>query len=192
MPTASATPSALVVGRAAAGNLAAGEVQPEPGRSRPSAEAGRRYRLVENVVRFAGFFRQLEPDGLAVFGDDISAAVAAGPNYRVQDADRYLRSGHPVLDVADSTPDIVDGSSRVTGASSVLTDGDWVWRWDLAHYVERHNVALPEPLAAQMRACSYRMPAVPHEELVAISHVVNESLGFKPSTGSGPRIRRAE
>ncbi|MFE0041037.1 hypothetical protein [Streptomyces sp. NPDC059015] len=147
---------------------------------------------MEAMVRFAGFFRQLEPDGPVVFSEDIQAAVVAGPNYPVEGVVRYLKAGHPILDVADSARDVLGGASRIAGSSSVLTDGEWVWRWDLTYYVERYNVALPELFVEHMRKRLYQVPTASREELVAISYLVNDALGFKPSTGSGPSRQRGE
>ncbi|MCP3819960.1 hypothetical protein NLX86_18215 [Streptomyces sp. A3M-1-3] len=139
------------------------------------------------VVRFAGFFRQLNPNGPPVYCADIREAMEDLPNYPVRDVVSFLRSGHPILDVMESCPDIVDGSAYIRGGSSVLSDGEWVWRWDLAHYVERYNVSLPRLFVARMMEESYRVPSVPLEDLVALTLQVNEELGFKRDPGAAPR-----
>ena len=50
----------------------------------------------------------------------------------------------PVFDVMEATPDPRGADRRIAGGSSLLTDGYWVWRQDLAAYVEHFGVALPE------------------------------------------------
>lgn len=53
----------------------------------------------------------------------------------------YLRSGHVLIDVLETRPDVLDGSV-VEESSSVLGDGQWVWREDLAHYVAKYRLGL--------------------------------------------------
>jgi hypothetical protein len=58
-----------------------------------------------------------------------------------------------MLDIFDRTP-----FSEGSGCSSLLTVGAWVWRRDLAHYVERYHVGLPDDfvLALWSRASGCR------------------------------------
>ncbi|WP_051722529.1 hypothetical protein [Streptomyces albus] len=46
------------------------------------------------------------------------------------------------------------------GCSSPVTDGTWLWRLDLPHYVETHHGLLPEAFIEHARGLSYRMPAL--------------------------------
>jgi hypothetical protein len=39
-----------------------------------------------------------------------------------------------------------------------LTDGVWVWPEGLAHYVEEHDVMLPDAFLHTMRANEWKMP----------------------------------
>ena len=55
----------------------------------------------------------------------------------------FLRKGIPVFDVMEATPDPFDAKTFVKGGPSLLSDGNWVWREDLAHYVERYQIGLP-------------------------------------------------
>jgi hypothetical protein len=41
-----------------------------------------------------------------------------------------------------------------------LTDGVWLWPEGLAHYVEKHNVRVPDGMVAQMDALQFRVPKV--------------------------------
>ena len=43
---------------------------------------------------------------------------------------------------------------------SDFTDGEWLWPEGLAHYVECHNVILPEEFLATMRANHWQVPDV--------------------------------
>ncbi|HZP68084.1 MAG TPA: hypothetical protein VFB32_17410 [Rudaea sp.] len=55
----------------------------------------------------------------------------------------YLRGGVAVFDVMEATRDPFDPKIFIQGGPSLLSDGFWVWREDLAHYVERYRVGLP-------------------------------------------------
>ncbi len=79
------------------------------------------------------------------------------------DADRvvaYLRAGHGLIAMMDVQDDFFDRSQQVLSGSSVSTDGDWLWRDDLAHYVQRHNVTLPEDFLRLIRRRHYVVPEV--------------------------------
>ncbi|PLC40476.1 hypothetical protein C0Q88_21980 [Ralstonia pickettii] len=54
----------------------------------------------------------------------------------------YLRKGVPVFDVMEATRDPFDATKFVSGGASLLSDGTWVWREDLAYYLERYNVGV--------------------------------------------------
>lgn len=42
--------------------------------------------------------------------------------------------------------------------SRCLTDGDWVWPEGLAHYIEQHQVRLPDEFAATMEQNGWTIP----------------------------------
>jgi hypothetical protein len=74
----------------------------------------------------------------------------------------YLDAGHVLIDVMESGPDVITGTSHrhSRGCSSPVTDGTWLWRRDLPHYVETHHVLLPGAFLEHVRQLSYRMPAL--------------------------------
>ncbi|GAA3348357.1 hypothetical protein GCM10020358_66550 [Amorphoplanes nipponensis] len=72
----------------------------------------------------------------------------------------YLRAGHVLIDFMDVQDDVFDSSRQVLGGPTVLTDGEWLWRDDLAYYAGRHNVALPGEFLARIRRCGYVVPEV--------------------------------
>lgn len=65
---------------------------------------------------------------------------------------RYLRDGTPLVDVMEATPDPFDSAIFINGGPSLLSDGTWVWREDLAHYVECYLVGLPDEFVEHARA----------------------------------------
>ena len=55
----------------------------------------------------------------------------------------FLRRGVAVFDVMEATPDPFEPKTFIEGGPTLISDGYWVWREDLAHYVERYRVGLP-------------------------------------------------
>jgi hypothetical protein len=77
------------------------------------------------------------------------------------DVDRvvgYLRAGHVLIDFMDVRDDVFDPSRQILGGPTTLTDGEWFWRDDLAHYVSRHNVRLPNEFLQAIRDRQYAVP----------------------------------
>ena len=60
----------------------------------------------------------------------------------------YLNSGIPIFDVMEGVVDPFDSSKIISGGSSLLSDGYWVWRLDLAYFVENYMVGLPDQFVA--------------------------------------------
>jgi hypothetical protein len=74
----------------------------------------------------------------------ITGAIDGGPGQPTQRRLAfYLLQGTPLAAVVERRPDVLDGE-HVYLSASWLSDGDWVWRRDLAHYVDKYNLALPE------------------------------------------------
>lgn len=63
----------------------------------------------------------------------------------------YLRGGVPIEDCMEAVSDPLAGKKQselrnkelLLGGPSVLTDGEWFWRQDLAYFVENYRVGLP-------------------------------------------------
>ncbi|MDT6983840.1 hypothetical protein ACFSUJ_12725 [Streptomyces lusitanus] len=137
-------------------------------------------------MQFIGFFRELTNGNADVYKDGIPSP-GSGVNYPSAEVSRYLRSGYPVLDVMELTTDMIGGSFRVPGGSSVLTDGSHAWRLDLASYVQYHRIQLPQDFVNFIRDHRYRIPAVKQETLVEISVTVARELNFRTDPAAGPR-----
>ena len=65
-------------------------------------------------------------------------------------AARYLSSGIPVIDFMEATYDPFDKNAVISGGSSLLSDGHWVWRVDLAYLVEKYCLWLPDELISEV------------------------------------------
>lgn len=64
----------------------------------------------------------------------------------------YLRAGTSLVEYPDASFCRFDCGEEAMGTHD-LTDGRWVWPEGLAHYVERHDVRLPEAFVAHAVAC---------------------------------------
>jgi hypothetical protein len=89
----------------------------------------------------------------------------------------YLESGVSAFDVMESVRDPFDSSVSIPGGSSLLSDGDWVWRADLAHFVRAYRVALPD--AFVRRALSARCVSTPAPDVLAKLDDILAAAGWK-------------
>src|SRR4051794_5553433 len=97
-----------------------------------------------------GSVKQSEPQGTIV------DHIGSEPLEDVEQVVAYLRSGHPLIDMMDIQDDVIDGTrEQIMNGSSIVTDGQWLWREDLAYYVKQHNVTLPEEFLHLIRARNY-------------------------------------
>lgn len=79
----------------------------------------------------------------------------------------------------ESTPDPLDKAVHVRGGPSLLTDGEWFWRHDLARYVRRYQVRLPGAFTEWMKGSEYEVRAVELEALRLLSVAAIERLGYQ-------------
>jgi hypothetical protein len=63
----------------------------------------------------------------------------------------YLKSGVPIFDVMEGVVDPFNPSKIISGGSSLLSDGEWVWRNDLAYFVEQYKLGLPKEFLESVR-----------------------------------------
>lgn len=92
-----------------------------------------------------GFF--LEFSGATGPGLSMREAVRKIPAVNEDEVVNYLRTGLPVIDVMERRLDVLDGSA-VAETGSILTDGQWYWREDLAHYVAKYHLDLDRAFLA--------------------------------------------
>lgn len=107
------------------------------------------------VVR-VGFFRELSHGKKD--GPELKQALRAAGDPEEAKVVRYLRAGKVFMASPGIVRDVVDSESPMIGSLSILTDGRYAWPSDLAHYVERYHVRLPEDFLAHMAAQHWRVP----------------------------------
>jgi len=59
-----------------------------------------------------------------------------------------------------------------------LTDGEWVWPEGLSHYVEYHNLILPDEVVQTMRRNNYQIPSFDVKALAKLPS--DPSLAWNP------------
>ncbi|MDN3292619.1 hypothetical protein QWM81_00880 [Streptomyces ficellus] len=130
-------------------------------------------------MKLIGFYQEMDPNYAAAWGGSIPAPDSGKGKYPVVKLVSYLTSGHPLLDVTELTTDVINGAFRVPGGSSVLTDGEFVWRADLAKYVERYHIDLPEEFLHATHRHDFRVPPADYDTLLPLSVKVSSLLGFR-------------
>ncbi|MFF4262015.1 hypothetical protein [Streptomyces virginiae] len=136
-------------------------------------------------MEMIGFYREMDPENAAVFREPIEDKVRDRTPYPKAEVKRYLDSGHPIFDIMESTIDVIEGTFRVPGGSSLLSDGRFVWRVDLAAYIERYNLALPAEFVEHAGGHGFSMPAEDLPTLRAVSEAASSALGFRVPGKSG-------
>ncbi|KQX73110.1 MULTISPECIES: hypothetical protein [unclassified Streptomyces] len=129
--------------------------------------------------RFLGEFQELahgRPDGPAL-RDSVRDHAAPDEEMLV----RYLRSGAVLTVTGSSVHDAL--SSEFIGVLELLTDGEWFWYSDLAHYVERYHVPLDESFVDHARAHHWTPPALSTGDLIRIGDTL-EALDAEDPEGA--------
>ncbi len=101
-------------------------------------------------MRFVGRFRELEPQHKDA--PLLTSQLGQANDEVVNQVTEHLNRGVSVFDVMEMVVDPIDGSSVIPGGSSLLTDGEWVWRQDLAYFVQKYRVGLPDDFLAHVAA----------------------------------------
>jgi hypothetical protein len=118
-------------------------------------------------VKAFGLFRELkhgDPSGASIHDH-----LRDEPHPDAERIQRYLSSGVPLLGGSGVTRDVLSPTKEVVGPMMLVTDGEWIWPADLAFYVRKYNVALPEELVEAMRRKNWKIPDLTEEEILRIS-----------------------
>lgn len=123
-------------------------------------------------MRTLGLFRELDSRRPDVFRESLVEAVQSSPGEHEDKIAIYLDSGVPVVDIMESTPDVIGGEAYVSGGSSVLTDGIWVWRQDLSYYVRNYHLALDRDFLTHVVEVDFSIPELDQSSLLALADAV--------------------
>ncbi len=138
-------------------------------------------------MQFIGFFREMSYGEKRAGHESLLEAAQIRGDYDTKGMTDYLVSGHPILDLMEITFDLIGKKFQSPGGSSVMTDGEYVWRADLVEYVRHYRVNLPENFVQWVEGNSYEVPDVTRQRLIDISTSVSEFLGFGIDPGAAPR-----
>ncbi|MFD3509563.1 hypothetical protein [Nocardia sp. NPDC058666] len=78
--------------------------------------------------------------------------------------------------IMDAPRDIFNSDVSIPGASSIYTDGEWIWRSDLQYYFSRYHVILPIEFMNRISEFGYEVPSVPDDQLDSISDEMQEKI----------------
>ncbi len=120
-------------------------------------------------MRTAGMFAELSQARYPTPTPKIRDNVATAP---LTDADAvmaYLDAGHVLIDIMDIEDDPFNPAQQILNGSTMITDGEWLWRQDFTYYIRYHDVAVPPEFLAAIRARNYVVPEVPEERLIEIA-----------------------
>ena len=115
------------------------------------------------MLRFLGFFSELGES--QYYSTDMRDSIRSDAGENEAELVSYLRDGYVVLDVMETSTDVLGNDEVIIGAPSLMTDGTWLWRLDLAHYVERYHLILPADFLVHVKDGGYRVPALGEEDL---------------------------
>lgn len=132
------------------------------------------------TVKRLGFYAEF--DGLTDVEDSMLLAVRSRSPEWQPAVVRYLREGIVILDVMERLPDVLDGSP-VEATGSLVTDGTWYWREDLAHYVEKYNLALDARFLTEVAGRAYEHPEFTREETTSVARAVIQDWQTGVGTG---------
>ncbi|WP_199921216.1 hypothetical protein [Streptomyces globisporus] len=82
---------------------------------------------------------------------------------------RYLRAGSVIAATGSAVHDFLSPANEFIGGLQLLTDGEWFWRTDLAHYVERYHVPLDDRFVDHVRLRGGTPPQLSATELEQVA-----------------------
>ncbi|WP_125530439.1 hypothetical protein [Streptomyces sp. WAC 06725] len=132
------------------------------------------------MIRRLGFFEEHDDNEPAASGTSLFAALAGQPAPDEERVLAYLTSGEEIYSVMGPEKDLISGDWIATGGC-LYTDGEWVWRGYLVHYLEHHHVALPQDFLDYVRKRDYRAPVVSDERS---REIMSEIFPSRPSPWS--------
>jgi hypothetical protein len=120
------------------------------------------------ALRTVGFFRELVGTPSDSDQPSIHDAVGRLDAAYVPAFHAYL-TGAPVLGwFSMIAQDELEATRPDIGPLALHTDGTWVWRSDLAYYVERYAVAVPVELLGHLAARGWIPPTEDELDLAAL------------------------
>ncbi|GAA3855095.1 hypothetical protein ACWEP2_13730 [Streptomyces sp. NPDC004279] len=129
--------------------------------------------------RFLGEFRELKhgrPDG-----PSLHASLRSKGDPHEADLVRYLRAGSMLAASGSAVYDVLSPTNELIDGLHLLTDGEWFWYPDLAHYVERYHVPVDDRFVEHARLRGWSAPQLSEAELIQLADAfwADEELGVE-------------
>ena len=105
-------------------------------------------------------FRELDYHH-APAGPSLRKAVRGQPHPQEPRILTYLRSGVCFAVCPMVVGDCLDPKRDMVSTAHCYTDGEWVWRGDVAWYVQEHHAELPAEFINRMESLGWSVPALP-------------------------------
>ena len=111
--------------------------------------------------KFIGAFRELYRDHEpARLFPSIREATADIPQEHEREIVAYLRGGVCVGARGGFYEDVLDASNPTGLLRHTYTDGTFIWTLDIAHYVEKYHLRLPEEFVRHMASRGWCPPTL--------------------------------
>lgn len=102
-------------------------------------------------------------------GPSLADCVRSVPTSDEDKIVSYLRLSPTFAASGPMVDDVLDPSKKSIAPLETATDGEWMWPRDLAYYVERYHVELPEDFVNFMRENDWRAPELSKEDLAKLA-----------------------
>jgi hypothetical protein len=124
---------------------------------------------MDSMIRTVGFFREQSPQWGIEKKASISDFVRPTGESDEHALVAYLANGCDIFSEMGAEIDVLSSEGFIiAGGASLKTDGEWVWRYDLPHYVSVHHLALPEDFLRRIRERDYTVPKLDEDTLFSI------------------------
>lgn len=82
---------------------------------------------------------------------------------------RYLKSGSVLAATTSCVCDVLSPGNELIGSLNLLTDGEWFWYTDLAHYVERYHMSLDARFIDHVRGRGWTPQQLTEADLIQLA-----------------------
>ena len=113
-------------------------------------------------LRKVGFYKELDHGDSD--GDSLKEAINKLCLEKLESILLYLHSAKLFIASPGLVEDVLDGGN-IIGPLSIYTDGEWSWPSDLAYYVKKYKVGLPNDFVEHMEAVGWRVAEFNIEEV---------------------------
>lgn len=119
------------------------------------------------MLKPVGFFRELR-HGMRT-GPSLAESVRSEAASDEDKIVRYLQLSPTFAASGPMVDDALDPSNEAVAPLETATDGQWMWPRDLAYYVEKYHVELPEEFVKHMRNRDWQVPELSKDHLVELA-----------------------